>query len=119
MTETRNRGELEAAIMSILWDSPQGLTAQEVRGSFVDAQPAITTVITVLDRLRRKELVTRTSLPGQSHVFSTTRTRDEDVATTMANALESTPDRTLALLRFAGALSESDREFLRRAIDGS
>ena len=117
MNQTRHRGELEAAVMSVLWESSTGLTAQDVRAAFDSPQPAITTIITVLDRLRHKQLVGRTSAPGRSHVFSPTRSRDEDVALTMTSALEATPDRTLALMRFAGSLSESDREFLRRAID--
>lgn len=117
--ETRNRGELEAAVMSVLWDSEVGLSAQQVRAAFADPQPAITTIITVLDRLRQKDLVYRTSAPGRSHNFVPSRTRDEDVALTMNAALEATPDRTLALMRFAGTLSEADREFLRRAIDKS
>jgi predicted transcriptional regulator len=105
--------------MSVLWDSLEGLTAQQVRASFGEVQPAITTIITVLDRLRHKGLVVRTSAPGQNHVFSPTRTRDEDVALTMTSALQATPDRALALMRFAGELSEADRDFLRRAIDES
>jgi predicted transcriptional regulator len=107
---------LEAAIMSVLWDAPHELTAQQIRAKFDEPLPAITTVITVLDRLRHKGLVARSATAGQSYVFHATRSRDDDIAATMTAALELSPDRALALMRFAGSLTDSDREFLRRAI---
>ena len=119
MSPTRNRGELEAAIMNVLWDSPRPLTAQQVRSNVGNPRPAITTVVTVLERLRAKGHVSRESVAGQSHTFAPSLTRDEDIAKTMTAALSSTTDRAMALMRFAGALSEADRDFLRRAIESS
>jgi predicted transcriptional regulator len=53
-------GELEAAVLSALWGSASPLSVREVLAR-VKRQPALayTTVLTVLDRLHDKGLVTR------------------------------------------------------------
>lgn len=117
MTTSRNRGELEADLMNVLWNASGPLTAREVQDSFTVKVPAITTVITVLDRMRAKGSVVREATGGRSHVFSATRSRVLDITETMSTALHGADDRTAALLLFAGALSEEDRQFLRAAIE--
>ena len=119
MTTPRNRGELEAALMNVLWDAAGPLSAREVQETFTVKVPAITTVITVLDRMRAKGSVIRTATAGRSHVFSATRSRVREISETMSSALHGADDRTAALLHFAGALSETDRQFLRSAIDSA
>lgn len=117
MTTSRNRGELEADLMNVLWNAAGPLTAREVQESFTIKVPAITTVITVLDRMRTKGSVVREATAGRSHVFSATRSRVIEITETMSTALHGADDRTAALLLFAGALSEEDRQFLRAAIE--
>ena len=117
MTTSRNRGELEADLMNVLWNASGPLTAREVQDSFTVKVPAITTVITVLDRMRAKGSVVREATGGRSHVFSATRSRVLEITETMSTALHGADDRTAALLLFAGALSEEDRQFLRAAIE--
>ncbi|BDU11351.1 penicillinase repressor [Aurantimicrobium sp. INA4] len=119
MTPSRNRGELEAAIMDILWASETALTAKEVQATFTENVPAITTLITVLDRMCAKGQVTKSASGGRSFVFSATTNKVDHVTDLMNNALLSADDHVAALLHFAGTLSEDDRAFLRKAIDNS
>ena len=119
MTAQRNRGELEADIMSILWQSDAPMTAKEVQGKFTEKVPAITTLITVLDRMCAKGQVVKNSSGGRSQTFAATQSRLDHVTSTMTNALESADDHVAALMLFAGTLSEEDRAFLRKAIDNN
>lgn len=119
MTPTRNRGELEAEIMGILWSSDSALTAKEVQACFTTNVPAITTLITVLDRMCAKGQVTKASSSGRSQVFSAATSQADHISTAMTSALHSSDDRVAALLHFAGSLSEDDRAFLRQAIDNA
>lgn len=119
MATSRNRGELESDIMNILWQSDSPLTAKEVQALFTENVPAITTLITVLDRMSAKGLVTKNSTGGRSQTFAATNSRLDHVANTMTSALQSADDQVAALLHFAGSLSDEDRAFLRKAIDNS
>lgn len=117
MTTQRNRGELEAEIMTILWQSNVAMTAKEVQAQFTEKVPVITTLITVLDRMCAKGQVVKTSTGGRSQTFVAAQSRIDHVASTMTSALQSADDQVAALLHFAGSLSEEDRAFLRKAID--
>ena len=119
MAASRNRGELEADIMSILWKQDSPMTAKEVQAQFSEKIPAITTLITVLDRMCAKGQVVKNSTGGRTHTFSAAQSRINHVTSTMTNALQSADDHVAALLLFAGSLSEEDRAFLRKAIDNS
>lgn len=116
MSPTRNRGELESAIMDVLWSSETALTARDIQERFTSHVPAITTIITVLDRMRIKGSVEREATGGRSHVFRATVSRDDQIAQVMADALSAAHDQTAALMLFAGNLSVEDRAFLGRAL---
>ncbi|HTZ28186.1 MAG TPA: BlaI/MecI/CopY family transcriptional regulator, partial [Streptosporangiaceae bacterium] len=47
-------GELERAIMDVLWESTDPLTVRQVSGNLTERDLAHTTVMTVLDRLAKK-----------------------------------------------------------------
>ena len=117
MTTQRNRGELEADIMAILWQTNTPMTAKEVQAQFTEKVPAITTLITVLDRMCAKGQVVKESAGGRSQTFAAAQSRIDHVAKTMTTALNSADDQVAALLHFAGSLSDEDRAFLRKAID--
>lgn len=114
---TRRKGELERLILAVLWASEEPLTVLEVRDSFDEPFPATTTVITVLERLRQKGLVDRDKSGTGSYKYTTTSDHNEHVADTMASALASSSDRSLALLNFTGQLSDEDKKILRRMLD--
>jgi predicted transcriptional regulator len=113
----RRKGELEQLVLATLWASEEPLTAVDVRAAFDEPIPATTTVITVLERLRSKGLVDREKVGTEAYRYSTTSDHNEHVAESMASALASSSDRSLALMNFTGQLSEEDKEVLRRMLD--
>jgi predicted transcriptional regulator len=112
----RRLGELERRVMDVLWDSEsQGQTGREVADQLPDR--AYTTVLTILERLRRKTLVQRTT-DGRTHRFAAADTREAYRAELMIDALgEPTTNRSAVLVRFAESVSPSEAEVLRRALD--
>lgn len=119
MASTRNRGELEAEIMAYLWAATEPLTAKELQQLFAENTPAITTLITVLDRMCAKGQVTKCSSGGRSQVYAATHSQVDHITSAMTSALKSTEDRSAALLHFAGSLSDDDRAYLRQALENS
>jgi predicted transcriptional regulator len=118
-------GQLEWAVLQVLWDSPgpvsgrdvlTALAAQDGTGAAGPRELAITTVLTVLDRLRRKGLVRR-ERSGRAHLYEAALSREDYVAGLMLEALGQAPDRGAALTRFLGAARPADTEHLRRALD--
>ncbi len=77
---------------------------------------AYTTVLTILERLRRKNLVERTT-DGRTHRFAAADTREAYRAELMIDALgEATANRSAVLVRFAESVSPDEAEILRRAL---
>jgi predicted transcriptional regulator len=113
-------GQLERAVLRVLWDSPEPVAGRDVLAALARRDPAerelaITTVLTVLDRLRRKGLVRR-ERDGRAHRYQATASREDYVAGLMLEALGQAPDRGAALTRFLGAASPADADHLRRAL---
>jgi len=113
----RDRGQLEADVMRQLWAADGPLTAREIQAGFGDEAPAVTTVLTVLDRLRRKGLVRRSDA-RTNITFTAAQSESDHAVETMLQSLQATGDRQAVLLRFAGDLDSADAELLRRALDG-
>lgn len=111
----RAKGELEALVINTLWDHPSGMTAKEVMEA-VPGRNALTTVITVLERLREKGKVTRHAEGGRSFEYSATRSRLSAATETIQEALTSAGDRQAALVLLAGSLSDDDKRLLREAL---
>ncbi len=121
MGQRRSPGALESAVLRALWAAGAPLTAQEIRTRIADdspTMPALTTVLTVLDRLRIKQLVTKTAAAG-GHVFAAASSESGFTADAMVAALLAAADRDAALLRFARRLEGRDLQVLRRALDGA
>jgi len=111
-------GELERAVLQVLWDSRAPLAARDVLAALPErdgSQLAVTTVLTVLDRLRRKGLVRR-ERSGRAHLYQAAVTREDYVADLMLAALGTAPDRGAALTRFLGAVTPADTDHLRQAL---
>lgn len=114
----RGRGDLEAAVLRVLWDSPDPLTSRQVQAAIPGPQPALTTLLTVLDRLRGKGLVAR-SEGGGPYEFTPTRSESEHTVEAMLSSLTSSSDRQAALLTFAGHLDDTDADLLLDALDAA
>jgi predicted transcriptional regulator len=105
-------GDLERAVMTVLWDSADGASAQEIRSALDGPELAVTTVLTVLTRLTRKGLVVR-SEGGRAHRYFASRPRAEFLSELMTEALQSTDDRGAVLAKFLGSIGPEDTDVLR------
>ncbi|WP_369371339.1 BlaI/MecI/CopY family transcriptional regulator [Promicromonospora sp. Populi] len=114
---TRERGQLEAEVMRILWDHEGAIGARVIQEGFGDGHvPAYTTLLTVLDRLQKKGEVVRVAASPRKVRFRPTRSDGERAGAAMLSALEGSGDREEALLRFADHLTARDVEMLQRAL---
>jgi predicted transcriptional regulator len=77
---------------------------------------AYTTVLTVLERLRRKDLVRRTT-QGRVHFFRAADSREAYVAELMVDAMGAAANRGAVLARFAESVSPEEADLLSRALD--
>ncbi|GIG68947.1 BlaI/MecI/CopY family transcriptional regulator [Phytomonospora endophytica] len=118
-------GELERAVMEVLWTAGRPVTAREVVDALPDRSLAATTVLTVLSRLEHKGFVAR-DRNGRAHHYRPVAGREEHVAALMREALDTASDRGAALARFAeevspteaAALADALTEAVRRRSDG-
>ena len=112
----RERGRLEADILDILWNSPDPLTVKSIQEAFAQPQPAVTTLITVLERLRAKGKVDRRAAGGRSYEYFASRSRLDQANESIHLALENAGDRQAALMLLAGSLTEADKVLLAKAL---
>ncbi|SJM70516.1 BlaI/MecI/CopY family transcriptional regulator [Gulosibacter sp. 10] len=115
-------GELERKIMDLLWDADGSLSAQEIREALVDGDaskpdtyPAITTILTVLKRLQRKDLLIRLG-SKRPYRYSPSRPRAEHMASLMHEVLQASSEREAVLAMFVSNVGSSDTETLRRLL---
>lgn len=109
------RGELERAVIEVLWDNVRPMTARAVTDTLASRDLALTTVLTVLGRLESKGLVSR-SRDGRAHTYQAVSGRAEHTADLMRQMLEGAGDRQDALTRFVGSVSAEDVAALRQAL---
>lgn len=107
-------GDLERAVMNELWGRPEGALARDLAEA-LPSQPAITTVLTILDRLTRKGIVERTQ-EGRAHRYFALESKDAHVAGLMQEALAGAGDRESALRHFLNSASVEDVAALRRML---
>ena len=116
MTNVNRLGELERAIMEVLWETDTPLTVREVSGGLTQRNLAHTTVMTVLDRLAKKGFARR-ERDGRAWRYRPAATREAYVAELMLTALDQTGDRVAALARFAQSVSGAEADVLRDALE--
>jgi predicted transcriptional regulator len=103
-------GALESEILAVLDASDQAMSAADVR-SGLGEELAHTTIVTVLSRLAGKGLVLR-ERDGRAHRYSVVRDPAEVTAWRMRRLLDSDQNRSAALARFVGDLSDEDEQLL-------
>lgn len=109
-------GELEAAVMDVLWGSGVPYRVRDVRTRLAEDRPlAYTTVMTVLDNLHRKGWVHR-ELDGRAYLYRPAATREEETARALRDLLDSCGDSETVLLHFARSVSDRESAVLRDAL---
>lgn len=109
----RAAGELEQAVLAVLWASDQPLTPAQIQ-STVDGV-AYNTVHTILTRLVGKNLVTRKVYNGRPAYLSV-KDAAQTAADRMRAVLEAGTDRDGILARFVSNLTAADEAALRAVL---
>ena len=109
-------GELERAVMDVLWDRGTPATVREVAEVLRERDLAYTTVMTVLDRLAGKGMVER-ERAGRAWSYRPAASREAFIAQLMLDALDLAGSRDAALVRFARSVSGTEAEVLRAALE--
>lgn len=118
----RAAGELESAVMAVLWEARTPLNAAEVRERLearVAAGPdglAYTTVITILTRLCEKNALAR-ERDGRAFRFKPVADAAGLAARRLNALLDTVEDRDAVLSRFVEELPDHEEQLLRELLD--
>jgi predicted transcriptional regulator len=112
-------GELERAVMEQLWSAPEPQTVRQVHEALAaHRELAYTTIMTVLQRLAKKQLVVQ-QRDDRAHKYAPLHSRDELVASLMVDALQQASQsagRAAALVHFVGQVGADEADALRAAL---
>lgn len=112
-------GDLEAAIMEVVWSTDKAITVRDVRDRLGrEPVPAYNTVLTVTEILYRKGWLAREK-HGKAYRYWPAASRDDYTARLMDEALDSATDRTAALVRFMEGMAPEEMLEIRRALDAA
>jgi len=119
MAKLTRLGELERAVMDLLWSAGEPQTVRQVHEALSASRDlAYTTIMTVLQRLAKKNLVVQ-HRDDRAHRYAPTHGRDELVAGLMVDALDQAADsggREAALVHFVERVGVDEAAALRRAL---
>jgi predicted transcriptional regulator len=110
--DLRPLGDLETAVMRVVWASPEPVSVREVHAALATRKLAYTTVMTVLDRLWRKRFLRRNAR-GRAYLYSPTVSEAEYTAGLMHGVLAQASDRAGALAHFVRGMRKADEAELR------
>ncbi|MBA3741616.1 MAG: BlaI/MecI/CopY family transcriptional regulator [Sporichthya sp.] len=113
----RQLGDLEAVVMDRLWAWGRPALVREVLEDLsLDRKLAYTTVMTVMDNLHTKGVLSRVP-DGRAYRYTPVRSRAEHSAELIAAVLADSEDRTAPLLRFVEQMTPAELNRLRAALD--
>ena len=119
MAKLTRLGDLERAVMDHLWSSREPQTVRQVHEALSARRDlAYTTIMTVLQRLAKKNLVVQ-HRDDRAHRYAPMHGRDELVAGLMVDALDQAADsgsREAALVHFVERVGADEAAALRRAL---
>ncbi|AAK46165.1 transcriptional regulator BlaI [Mycobacterium tuberculosis] len=119
MAKLTRLGDLERAVMDHLWSRTEPQTVRQVHEALSARRDlAYTTVMTVLQRLAKKNLVLQIR-DDRAHRYAPVHGRDELVAGLMVDALAQAEDsgsRQAALVHFVERVGADEADALRRAL---
>lgn len=112
----REFGELEMAIMDVMWDGEGPYVVREVRDRLRYNRPvAYTTVMTVMNILHQKGMLHRDK-DGRAWRYWPAESREEHQARLMWEVLRSGGDAELTMRSFLARVSTGEMETLRDAV---
>lgn len=112
----REFGELESAIMDVVWAGDRAYLVREVRERLsYNRSLAYTTVMTVMNILYGKGVLCREK-HGRAWRYWPAESREEHDARLMAEVLHSGGNEHITMMRFVERVSDEERESLRNAV---
>jgi predicted transcriptional regulator len=114
----RGFGELEQAIMDVVWAADAPLSVRDVLGRLNATRPqplAYNTVQTVMEVLHRKDWLTRAK-DGRAFRYKATKSREEYAASLIDQVWATGADRTATLVRLFDELDPGELAELRAAL---
>lgn len=112
----RGFGELEQAIMDVVWDADEPLTVREVmRRLTLEREPAYNTVQTVTEILHRKGWLVRAK-DGRAFRYRATKDREGYAASLIDQVWATGADRTATLVRLFDGMDRDEVAELRAAL---
>jgi predicted transcriptional regulator len=112
----RGFGDLEAVIMTRVWDRDGPVTVRDLVDELQRERPiAYTTVMTTMDNLHRKGWLARVK-DGKAYVYTATASRAEYSAGLMREALDGGGDTEMVLSHFIGQMGGEESELLRAVV---
>jgi predicted transcriptional regulator len=114
--DVREFGQLERAVMDVIWSADRPQKVREVRERLRYARPvAYTTVMTVMDILHGKGVLRRQK-QGRAWLYWPAEAREDHDARLMAEVLRSGGDHQVTMLRFVERVSDDEMACLREAL---
>jgi predicted transcriptional regulator len=112
-------GDLEAAIMDVMWPAGRPLRVREVADELNRDRPlAFNTVQTVMENLFRKGWLNRRK-DGRAYWYVAARSREDYVAGLLGEALAVARDPAATLVRLVEDLDPAEIAQLRAALDAA
>lgn len=109
-------GELEAAVMDRLWAADAPTSVRQVVTDLQEQRAlAYTTVMTVMERLYRKGLLSRVE-HGRAYLYQPVQSRAAYTAGVMAEALDASTDRAATLVHFVDKVTPQEAKQLLAAL---
>lgn len=110
----RPAGDLEAAVLGVLWASQQPMVPADVLAE-LDNDLAYSTVLTILVRLHRKGTIQRTR-HGRAHAYSPLIAEADVVTGQVRRMLRDATDRNTVVHAFLAGLEPGDEALLRELL---
>ncbi len=115
-TPMRQLGQLEAVVMARVWATDRPVLVREVLEQIQrERDIAYTTVMTVMDNLYRKGVLSREQ-EGRAYRYRAVRSREEHTAELMEEVLATSGDRAATLMHFVQQIDDGELETLRKAL---
>ena len=112
----RGFGDLEAVIMTRVWDHDGPVTVRDLVDELQRERPiAYTTVMTTMDNLHRKGWLARVK-DGKAYLYTATASRAEYSARLMREALADGGDTEVVLSHFLAQIDGEESEALRSVL---